>query len=405
MATDTSSDVVGHQISVVITTRNRAGLLRQAIESVLPSPLITSPEQIIVVDDDSQDETEEVARKFGATYVRHARHNIGYGRNAGLADAHTPYVAFLDDDDVWLPGNMEAHLAALEAHPNAAFAYGIAQCATEELEPILEPIPVRFPKPPLPSGLVPNELHKGYPQLGVGLFRQDAVASVGGSDPHIQYFQDADLMLRIAGHHEIVGVEVVGMLYRQRPPSKARSDYHWDRARREVLRWRPRHVGVSWTTAAKFPHRNPRSVLLALLRGRRRQRRPRTPSRFPDKSRAGTLGFTCTCPAKPPPARTDPVAMRLCTTLDQAVAQGQLSRLDQTPNGDLARSPRPTARRVAVSPADEFSGPPDISVGRESLVWYQPGGSAATGGAVGHREPTVRSASGGSHGLLGSGGQ
>ncbi len=252
MATHTSSDVVGHQISVVITTRNRAGLLRQAIESVLPSPLITSPEQIIVVDDDSQDETEEVARQFGATYVRHARHNIGYGRNAGLAHAHTPYVAFLDDDDVWLPGNMEAHLAALEAHPNAAFAYGIAQCATEELEPILEPIPVRFPKPPLPSGLVPNELHKGYPQLGVVLFRQDAVASVGGSDPHIQYFQDADLMLRIAGHHEIVGVEVVGMLYRQRPPSKARSDYHWARARREVLWWRPRHVGVSWTTAAKF---------------------------------------------------------------------------------------------------------------------------------------------------------
>ena len=252
MATDTSSNAVGHQISVVITTRNRARLLRQAIESVLPSPLITSPEQIIVVDDDSQDETEEVARDLGVRYVRHARHNISDGRNAGLALARTPYVAFLDDDDVWLPGNMEAHLAALETHPNAAFAYGIAQCATEDLEPILEPLPVRFPTPPLPTGLVPNELHKSYPQLGVVLFRQDAVASVGGSNPRIRYFQDADLMLRIAGQHEIVGVEVVGMLHRLRPPSKARSDYHWARARREILRWRPRGVGVSWRTAAIY---------------------------------------------------------------------------------------------------------------------------------------------------------
>jgi glycosyltransferase involved in cell wall biosynthesis len=251
MAADTSSNA-DHQISVVITTRNRAGLLRQAIESVLPSPLITSPEQIIVVDDDSQDETEEVVRDLGVRYVRHARHNISHGRNAGLALAQTPYVAFLDDDDVWLPGNMEAHLAALETHPDAAFAYGIAQCATEELEPTLEPLPLRFPTPPLPTGLVPNELHKGYPQLGVVLFRQEAVASVGGSDPRIQYGQDADLMIRIAGQHEIVGVEVVGMLHRLRPPSKARSDYHWAGARREILRWRPRHVGVSWTTAAKF---------------------------------------------------------------------------------------------------------------------------------------------------------
>ena len=59
-------------------------------------------------------------------------------------------------------------------------------------------------------------------------------------------------MIRIAGHHEIVGVEVVGMLHRLRPPSRARSDYHWARARREVMRWRPRHVGVGWRTAAKF---------------------------------------------------------------------------------------------------------------------------------------------------------
>jgi glycosyltransferase involved in cell wall biosynthesis len=241
------------QISVVITTQDRATLLRKAIESVLPSPLISSPEQVIVVDDDSHDETEDVARQFGVRYVRIADHNTAHSRNAGLALAQTPYVTFLDDDDVWLPGNMEAQLSALETHPAAAFAYGIAQCATEDLEPILEPLPLQFPTPPLPSGLVPEQLHlSNYPQLGVVLFRREAVAAVGGSDPRIRYHQDGDLMLRIAGHHEIVGVEVVGMLHRLRPPSKARSDYHWATDRREVTRWRPRHVGVGWKTAARY---------------------------------------------------------------------------------------------------------------------------------------------------------
>jgi glycosyltransferase involved in cell wall biosynthesis len=243
----------GQKISVVITTRNRANLLRKAIESVLPSPLICSPEQVIVVDDDSSDETGDVARQFGVRYVRIADHNTSRARNAGLALAQTPYVTFLDDDDAWLPGNMEAQLSALETHPAAAFAYGIAQCATEDLEPIVEPFPLQFPTPPLPSGRVPEALHLcGYPQLGVVLFRQTALAAVGGSDPRIRYHQDGDLMLRIAGHHEIVGVEVVGMLHRLRPPSKARSDYHWARARREVTRWRPRDVGVGWKTATRF---------------------------------------------------------------------------------------------------------------------------------------------------------
>jgi glycosyltransferase involved in cell wall biosynthesis len=236
-------------ISVVVTTQNRASLLGTAIDSVLPSPLIMSPEQIIVVDDDSQDRTEEVARQFGVRYLRVAHHNISASRDAGLALAHAPYITFLDDDDVWLPGNMEVQLAALQAHPNAAFAYGIAQNATE----YLEPLPLSFPLSPLPSGLVPDDLHRyGYPHLAVVLFRREAVAAVGGFDRGIRYGEDADLLLRIAARHEIVSVEVVGMLHRLRPPSKARSDYFWASARREVTQWRPKHVGVRWRTAAKF---------------------------------------------------------------------------------------------------------------------------------------------------------
>jgi hypothetical protein len=116
----------------------------------------------------------------------------------------------------------------------------------------LEPLPWRFPSPPLPSGIVPDDLHRnGYPQLGVVLFRQEALAAVSAYDPGIRYSQDADLLIRIAAQYEIVGVEVVGMLHRLRSPSMARCDYFWAEARREVLQWRPQ-VAVRWWTGAAF---------------------------------------------------------------------------------------------------------------------------------------------------------
>jgi hypothetical protein len=86
----------------------------------------------------------------------------------------------------------------------------------------------------------------------VVLFRRDALAEVGGFDRRIRYYEDGDLMLRIAARREIIGVEYVGMLYRERPPSKARSDYFWADARREILRWRPKQVGVGWRRAVKY---------------------------------------------------------------------------------------------------------------------------------------------------------
>jgi glycosyltransferase involved in cell wall biosynthesis len=246
-----SSGFRGPLISVVIPTHDRADLLRGAIESVKASPLIQSPRQIVVVDDDSHDHTCDVARQLGVTYLRVACHSAAGSRNAGLAVSHTPYVSFLDDDDVWLSGNMEAQLGCLESRPDAGFAYGMAQPVSDELEPIHH----LFPVPPLPSGRVPDKLHLSYPQLGVVLFRRQALAEVGGFDTRIRYYEDGDLMSRVAARHEIVGLELVGMLYRERPPSKARADYFWAEARRELTRWRPKQAGISWLPAARFRFR------------------------------------------------------------------------------------------------------------------------------------------------------
>lgn len=108
-------------LSVVIPTRNRAYLVAEAIESALnqrPGEI-----EVIVVDDGSTDDTARVVtEKFGSR-VRllrmPERRGVGAARNAGLHEVRGELVAFLDDDDIWLPGKLDAELNALAGFPDA----------------------------------------------------------------------------------------------------------------------------------------------------------------------------------------------------------------------------------------------------------------------------------------------
>jgi glycosyl transferase family 2 len=108
-------------LSVVIPTWNRARLVCEAIESALaqrPGNI-----EVIVVDDGSKDNTsDELARRFGFRIrlqrLPH-RHGIGAARNAGVAQATGELLAFLDSDDLWLDGKLEAELRVLDRLPDA----------------------------------------------------------------------------------------------------------------------------------------------------------------------------------------------------------------------------------------------------------------------------------------------
>jgi glycosyltransferase involved in cell wall biosynthesis len=91
-------------LSIVITTKNRSGLLREAIASVVDQDSGGLDLEVIVVDDQSTDDTAAVVRTFPSVrYVRVAAGSCGASRAAGTAQARGNWIAFLDDDDVWLP--------------------------------------------------------------------------------------------------------------------------------------------------------------------------------------------------------------------------------------------------------------------------------------------------------------
>jgi len=110
-------------VTVIIPTYNRASLFPAAVESAKRAG---SHVQVIVVDDASTDNTAQVCASLSEVYYLRLPRNEGLAaaRNAGILASQTELVAFLDDDDLRLPGSLDSQISELEASPDAAFCYG-----------------------------------------------------------------------------------------------------------------------------------------------------------------------------------------------------------------------------------------------------------------------------------------
>ena len=112
------------KVSVIIPTYQRAHLVSQAIESVLAQTY--SDYEIIVVNNGSTDNTTEVLSQFGDKIrVIHLHANTGpsVARNLGMNASNGRYLAFLDDDDLWLPNKLEKQIPYLDSHSNIGLIY------------------------------------------------------------------------------------------------------------------------------------------------------------------------------------------------------------------------------------------------------------------------------------------
>ncbi len=112
-------------ISVIISTYNRSGLLKIAIESVLNQQAGSPSYELIVVNNNSTDNTEKVARAFERVrYVFEPRQGLSYGRNAGIGAAQGDILAFTDDDIEVSSDWISSIQRAFSEHPDAAYIGG-----------------------------------------------------------------------------------------------------------------------------------------------------------------------------------------------------------------------------------------------------------------------------------------
>lgn len=183
----------GRDITVVIPTYNRAALLEQAIASVQAQ---TEPVgAIIVVDDGSTDDSRErvaalARRDDRIRLLSQANAGANVARNAGIAAATTPLIAFLDSDDRWTPEKMARQLAAWRSRPEAVASFtGILAVDGERAL-------FRYDIPADPS-LDDLRRHNALGTTSAALVRADVLREAGGFDPTLPSCQDWDLWLRL----------------------------------------------------------------------------------------------------------------------------------------------------------------------------------------------------------------
>jgi glycosyltransferase involved in cell wall biosynthesis len=103
----------GPLVSVIIPAYNRAHTVAETVDSVLGQSYQNL--EVIVVDDGSRDNTQEVLHAYGSRIKNILQENAGQmvARNRGIAESHGEIVTFLDSDDIWLPTCVERHVSVL----------------------------------------------------------------------------------------------------------------------------------------------------------------------------------------------------------------------------------------------------------------------------------------------------
>jgi len=111
-------------VSVVIPAYNIGELVSRAIDSVLAQT--HQPDEIIVVDDGSADDTADVIKSYGPKVIYIYQENLGLAgaRNTGIKAATSQWIAFLDGDDEWLPDNLRLHADVLKRNPDLVWSAG-----------------------------------------------------------------------------------------------------------------------------------------------------------------------------------------------------------------------------------------------------------------------------------------
>ena len=215
-------------VSVVIPTRNRASKLRQSVDSALSQ---SDPvREVIVVDDGSADGTAQCLRAYGDRvrpfFLAHA--GVSAARNHGIRAAQGRWIAFLDDDDVWIESKIERQMAVAAQNPRARLLHCSVYAVDEDLRILYE-----RPASPAHRGDVFEQLlARNFICTSCVLARRDAIEEAGYMDTGLASAQDWDLWLRIAARHPADFATEPLVLYRKSVSGSVTSDI----ARPERLR-------------------------------------------------------------------------------------------------------------------------------------------------------------------------
>lgn len=200
-----------NRISVVVPTFNRANYLPECLDSIFAQTY--PPFEVIVVDDESTDETEDVVRRYGSRVRYIYQRNAGEAgaRNTGMLAATGEWVAFLDSDDAWLPRKLELQVVALTRYSGA----GACFCEDGQIDPKTLTIGApRILPPRARNELFRQLLERSLVGISTVVMRRELIEETGLFDTSLKWGVDWDFMARLALRTDFVEVAHTLVFYR-----------------------------------------------------------------------------------------------------------------------------------------------------------------------------------------------
>jgi glycosyltransferase involved in cell wall biosynthesis len=198
-------------IAVIIPVYNGEKFIAAAIDSVLAQTIAVN--EIIVIDDGSSDNSAVIVKSYSQVqYLYQKNSGVSAARNHGIKVANSKFIAFLDQDDLFLPQKMAVSLQQFKLDPQLQVVRGGYQnifAAT-----LFQQEQARFKTLSVSSNFL----------LGSALFKRNLLIKVGGFDQTLAAAEDIDLWLRLETMGaRIKNIDEILLYYRQHEHNTTRS--------------------------------------------------------------------------------------------------------------------------------------------------------------------------------------
>ncbi|CAK8723154.1 MAG: Glycosyltransferase, GT2 family [Candidatus Electronema aureum] len=193
-------------VSVIIATFNRNNYLKKAIESAKKQTYRNI--EILVIDDNSDpvlsEEVKKICLSEGVDAIKNFRNKGGCGaRNSGILSAKYNYIAFLDDDDVWLPNKLELQMEAFNKTPNAVAVYCSQYGYYEDFDFLADKVKIK-------EIMLPIDFFRGLCPESTSLVvvKKEKAIAAGMFDEKLMSFQDYDMWIKLSMLGPFVGLNL-----------------------------------------------------------------------------------------------------------------------------------------------------------------------------------------------------
>lgn len=219
-------NMVHPRVSVIVNVRNGAASLHEALESVFAQTF--TDWELICWDDRSTDESAQIISRYTRDRVRYFlspdETPLGQARDAAIREAQGEWLAFLDQDDIWLPDKLQKQIALVDGDPGVGIVYGrtvmfSAHGAQRDFDH-------RHEFQPLPEGNIFERLFidSCFISMSSSVLRRSAVEEIGRIPNYIRVVPDYYLFVAVARHYQARAVQEVVCRYRLHDTSMSASN-------------------------------------------------------------------------------------------------------------------------------------------------------------------------------------